>query len=163
MSKCNLMILSICVLAYSAAFAKDAGDLLKQYMDDPKDVANTETLALVEVVSVETDETPNKNWKQSGVLRLKTIEAVGNGLPEKFSVRFYKRHGEGEDAWTWDYVVLRKGKKLLGFFNQWQKNWEVRKDGRTNVINNPENIEQKLLRRTQALFKTPLLTKTEKK
>jgi hypothetical protein len=154
----------LAILAFaSVAFAKNAGDLLKQYLDNPKEVAKTETLALVEIVSVETDATPEKNWKQTGTLRLKPVEVVGGELPKEFSVRFYKSHSEGEGAWTWDYVVLEKGKTLLGFFNQWEKVWAVRGDGRTNVINNPEKIEQNLLARVQVLFKTPLLPTPKEK
>ena len=145
----------------SVVLAKNAGDLLKQYLDNPKQAVKNEILAFVEIVSVQTDAPSEKGWKQSGTLNLKTIEAVSGDLPKTFSVRFYKRHAEGEDAWTWDYTVLKKGKRLLGFFNKWEKIWAVRQDGRRNVINNPEHLEQKLLDRTQILFKTPLLPKKE--
>ena len=145
----------------SLALAKNAGDLLKQYLDNPKQTVKEETLAFVEIVSVQTDVPSEKGWKQSGTLTLKTIEAVGGDLPKTFTVRFYKRHAELDDAWTWDDPVLKKGKRLLGFFNKWEETWAVRKDGRSNVINNPEHLEQKLLDRTQILFQKPLLPRKE--
>jgi hypothetical protein len=157
-------LIALAVLTCGAvAVAKNAGDLLKQYLDNPKQAVKNEILAFVEIVSVETDAPAEKGWKQSGTLNLKTIEAVGGDLPKTFSVRFYKRHAEGEDAWTWDYTVLEKGKRLLGFFNKWEETWAVRKDGRRNVIRNPETLEQKLLDRTQSLFKTPLLPKKQQR
>ncbi len=39
----------------SLALAKNAGDLLKQYLDNPKQKVKEETLAFVEIVSVQTD------------------------------------------------------------------------------------------------------------
>ena len=158
------MLLAI-LLFMSVAYAKDAGDLLEQYLNNPKEAVHTdkEFLALVEIESVDTDATPDKPWKQSGTLHLRLLEAVGGELPNEFTVRFYKRVSEGEDAWTWDYVVLEKGKRLLGFFNKWQGKWAVREDGRHNVINNPENIQDDLLIRVQQLFKTILIPRTKQK
>jgi len=142
--------------------AKNAGDLLKEYVDNPKQAAKDEVHALMEIVSVDTDPTPEAKWKQTGKLHLKLIEAVGGKLPPDIAVRFYKRHAEGEDAWTWDYVILVPGKRILGFFNRWDGKWAVRQDGMTNVINNPDKIAEDLIKKVQPLFKTPLLYPKDK-
>lgn len=157
-SKCNgLLIVLAFITSLSVAAAKDAGDLLWQYLDKPNEVATEEVLILVEVVSIEIDEPSERGWKKTGTLYLKRIEALGGDIPETFSVRFHKRYAEGNDAWTWDYTVLNKGNRLLGFFHKFEGKWAVRPDGRTNVINNPGNIDPQLLERAQLLFKTPLL------
>ena len=145
----------------SIALAKNAGDLLKQYVENPRVAVKDEVLALVEIVSINTDATPEGEWKQTGTLRLKLIEVVGGELPQEFTVRFFKRDAEGEDAWTWDHVTLSPGKRLLGFFNRWDGRWDVRKDGRTNVINNPERIADDLIKRAQPLFKSALRPKAD--
>lgn len=122
-----------------------------------------ELLALVEIVSIDPDTIPENNWKQTGTLHLRLIEAVGGEIPKDFTVRFFKRHAESLDAWTWDHATLTVGKQLLGFFNQWETRWAVRQDGRTNVINNPENIDKDLIKRVQLLFKTALQPMPEDK
>jgi hypothetical protein len=158
----QLVLLAFALLAFSsAATAKDAGDLLKQYIENPNETAKNEVLALVEIVSIDIDVPPEENWKQTGTLHLKLIEAVGGKIPQELVVRFKKRQSEGEDAWTWDYVTLKSGKRLLGFFNRWNDKWAVRQDGRTNVINNPENISEDLIKRVQPMFKTVLQSKTD--
>ena len=149
------------IVSSSVAIAKNAGDLLKQYVENPTNAVKDETLALVEIASIDADATPEKDWKQTGTLHLRLIEAVDGKLPKEFTVRFFKRQAEGEDAWTWDYVDLSTGKRLLGFFNCWEQTWAVRQDGRTNVINNPESIAEDLINRVQPMFKTVLQPKTE--
>ena len=132
-------------------------------MENPTKVAQHETLALVEIASIETDATPEGRWKQTGTLHLRLIESVGRELPKEFTVRYFKRSAEGIDAWTWDYVDLSKGKRLLGFFYREGKNWMVRQDGRTNVINNPESIAEDLIKLVQPMFKTAVLPKPDDK
>ena len=149
------------MVSSSVAIAKNAGDLLKQYVETPTNAVKEETLALVEIASIDADATPEKGWKQTGTLHLILIEAVGGELPKEFSVRYFKRQAEGVDAWTWDYIDLSTGKRLLGFFNRWEKSWAVRQDGRTNVINNPERIAKDLIKRVQPMFKTVLQAKTD--
>lgn len=140
------------------AAAKDAGELLEQYLNDPA-VASQEELALVEVTAVNVDPKPEGNWKQTGTLELRKIESTGPKLPDTFTVRFYVRGAGGGDQWTWDDVQLNKGGRLLGFFNQWSGQWAVRGDGRTHVISNVERLDKKVLARAQKLFKTPLVAK----
>ena len=151
------------VACTSITFAKNAGDLLKQYIENPKKAVKGELLALVEIVSIDTDTVPENNCKQTGTLHLRLIESVGGEVPKDFTVRFFKRHAESLDAWTWDHANLTVGKRLLGFFNQWETKWAVRQDGRTNVINNPENIDKDLIKRVQLLFKTALQPMPEDK
>jgi hypothetical protein len=156
-----LLLLLLTALAASFASGKDAGDLLAQYLDRREKpgqdwASQNEILALAEIVSVDIDRLPEGNWKQSGTLRLRLLEAVREGIPQTFSVRFFKRHAEGIDAWTWDDAQLSTGRRLLGFFFADDKGWAVRLDGRHNVINNPENIQADLLKRVQPLFKTKL-------
>jgi len=158
--KRSVKILSLAAILFLIlthhGYAKNAGDLLEQYLKGK--VIKGEVLALVEIVSVKDDARPEKGAKRTGTITLRTIESGGTPLPKHFSVRFWKRHAEGEDAWTWDYVKLEKGHRLLGFFNSWDRTrWEVRLDGRTNVINNLEQIDEELLRRAQPRFKTTLL------
>lgn len=110
----------------------------------------------MEIVSVDTNSAPETKWKQTGTLHLKLIEALGGELPPDIAVRLFNRHGEGVDAWTWDYVILVPGKRLLGFFNRWDGKWAVRQDGMTNVINNPDKIAEGLINKIQPRFRTPL-------
>jgi hypothetical protein len=86
-------------------------------------------------------------------------------MPEKVKVRFYIRE-DIEDSWTWDFVELKPGKKMLGFFNHWgsdKDKWDIRQDGRTNVIANIEKIDPKLLKRAQKFFKATIVEKKDKK
>lgn len=150
-----MCVIALLLLDSRTAFPKDAGDLLQQYVDGK--VLKDELLALVEIASVQRDEVPEGNWKETGTLNLVTIEAIGEGLPARFSVRYKCRTQPAPDAWTWDQASLKKGQRLIGFFNSWNDSWSVRGDGRTNVINNPEQIEPELLAKVQTLFKTPLV------
>jgi hypothetical protein len=158
-----LLLAALITSSASLALGKDAGDLLAQYLDGrgqgPRQdtwAVQNEILALVEIVAVDIDKAPEGNWRQSGTLRLRLIEAVREGIPPTFSIRFFKRHAEGEDAWTWDDAQLSAGKRLLGFFFAENQGWSVRLDGRHNVINNPEKIAPELIKRVQSLFKTKL-------
>jgi hypothetical protein len=154
---CIIVAAALLLLCFQPAFAKDAGDLLEQYLSNPRKAVHQEELALVEIVSVKQDAKPEGDWKRTGTLELKAIESTGKRLPQTFSVRFFKREEPGPDAWTWDGVRLEQGKRLLGFFNNWEGRWAVREDGRHNVINNPENIKPALLGNAQKLFKTRLI------
>jgi hypothetical protein len=154
--KSAVIAVALLSLSIQPALAKDAGNLLKQYLDNPGKAVHQEELALVAIVSVKDDVKPQGNWARTGTLELKTIESTGKRLPKKFTVRFYKRGAPLEDAWTWDEARLEKGKRLLGFFNTWNGHWAVRQDGRHDIINNPKNIKTALLTRAQKLFKTRL-------
>ena len=145
------------LLLASSTVGKDAGDLLNQYLDNPGRAVSTEILGFVEILAVQYDPKPRGDWEQTGILRLRTIEAVGGELPKEFEVEFHKREANAPDAWTWDSAVLKKGNRLLGFFEHWKTRWAVRQDGKINVINNPKGIEPELLKRTQALFESDLL------
>jgi len=145
------------LLLASSTMGKDAGDLLSQYLDNPGRAVSTEILGFVEILAVQYDAKPRGDWEQTGIIRLKTIEAVGGELPKEFAVEFHKRGANAPDAWTWDFAVLKKGNRLLGFFEHWKTRWAVRQDGKINVINNPKNIEPELLKRTQTLFESDLL------
>jgi hypothetical protein len=146
----------------SLAYAKNAGDLLSKYLDDPKNI-DYETLVLgfVEIVSIENDNTPEEGCSVSGILHLKKIEAVGAklALPMEFAVRF-RKYLNADIVGTpcaWNDMDLNKGTKLLGIFNHWEKDWAVHDRGMTNIINNPEKIDAKLIARAQKLFKSKLL------
>jgi hypothetical protein len=145
------------LLLASSTVGKDAGDLLSQYLDNPGRAVSTEILGFVEILAVQYDAKPRSDWEQTGIVRLKTIEAIGGELPKEFEVEFHKREANAPDAWTWDFAVLKKGNRLLGFFEHWKTRWAVRQDGKINVINNPKNIEPELLKRTQTLFESDLL------
>lgn len=151
------LTISALFLLASSTLGKDAGDLLSQYLDNPGRAVSTEILGFVEILAVQYDPKPRGDWEQTGTIRLKTIEAVGGELPKEFEVEFHKREANAPDAWTWDFAVLKKGNRLLGFFEHWKTRWAVRQDGKINVINNPKGIEPELLKRTQTLFKSDLL------
>ena len=151
------LTIPVLLLLASSTMGKNAGDLLSQYLDNPQNAVRNEILGFVEILAVEYDPKPKGDWEQTGTIRLKTIESVGGELPKEFGVEFFKREVNAPDAWTWDFAVLKKGNRLLGFFEHWKTRWAVRQDGKINVINNPKNIEPELLKRTQTLFESDLL------
>lgn len=152
---CAIVALPVIVLA------RDAGDLIADYLSDPKGAIWNDLLALVEIGSVDVDGTPEDGWSQTGTIHFKTIEAVKGNLPAEFSVRFYKRQPV-VDVWTWDDALLESGKRLIGFFFfDEYGNLGVRKDGRKNVINNVEQIDRELLLQLQSQFTTPLFEEPE--
>ena len=154
-------LLAIIVALPALVLARDVGDLLADYLSDPKGAIWNDLLALVEIGSVDVDSTPEDGWSQTGTIHFKTIETVQGNLPSEFSVRFYKREPV-VDVWTWDDAMLESGKRLIGFFFfDEYGNLGVRKDGRKNVINNVEQIDRELLLQLQSQFTTPLFEEPE--
>ncbi|MDQ2687945.1 MAG: hypothetical protein M3Y28_08780 [Armatimonadota bacterium] len=150
------LMLLLLLLPARALWAKAAGNMLAQYLAEPRLAAEKTVLALVEITEVSVDRKPEGHWWKTGTLTLRPIESLGGTLPQGLRVRFYQRLERG-DEWTWDGVKLARGRRLLGFFNHWSGPWEVTRDGATGVIQNVENIRPATLRRVQRQFKTPLL------
>jgi hypothetical protein len=150
-----LLILGFCCTF--GVSAKDAGDLLQQYLKGQASLQK-EVLAYAEIVNVKPDKDPKKGWKETGWVTLRIIEVAQKvPLPQNIAVRYLKEQTPGEDAWTWRQVVLKKKARVLVFLHNWDGSaWDVRRDGRTNVINNVENIPKQLLKAAQSRFTTIL-------
>lgn len=154
-----LLLFVLLILLPKTLCAKAAGNMLEQYLGDPRLAATHEVLGLVEITPVQIDSVPRGRWDKTGTLTLQTLETVGGPLPRTLLVPFEQRTGYRvyQDEWTWDFVELARGRRLLGFFNHWNGSWVVTADGATGVISNVENIRPATLRRVQTQFRTPLL------
>ena len=117
MRRSTPLTIPVLLLLASSAMGKNEGDLLSHYFDNPGKAISNEILGFVEILAVQYDPKPRGDWEQTGIVRLKTIESVGGELPKEFAVEFFKREANAPDAWTWDFAVLKKGKRLLNSFS----------------------------------------------
>ena len=144
--------------------------VLPGYLKDPHTPASPGSVlcgtcfSLVKIVAVHPDSKPQGHWQETGTLDLIKIESSGKLLPAAFSVPYEKRTGTltssgviiMDDCQTWDHIVPKPGKRLLGFFRLENKGWVIPEMAAGDLILDADHLNPASRKAIQPLFRTRL-------
>ncbi len=145
-------------------------ELLSGYLKDPHEVMvpgwtlSGTQFALVKITAVHTDKKPRKGWGETGTLDLIKIESNGKSLPVAFTIPYQKRGGMlvngilmmPTDCETWDDIVPKTGKRLLGFFRHENDGWVIPELPSFDVVLDADKLSPASRKSIQPLFRARL-------